>query len=688
MILMITEVLPPGPAQQPVAPERRLLASRWRWAAGSDTLQRNGFGYELEMPGPDRDSSSSTPALPMQSGIGRRLYLGAVMAAGAVVFGWSLVEVLSMPPGALLPVLAALTAVSSAAAFRMPGFPVSFSLADTFTILAALMFGPAAGTLLVALDGLVLSLRFRISKPTVERVVFNTTSVALAMWLSAHLFFSISGLVPLTIVSASPARTVGSLAAFATAYFFLNTGLVAGAVAIGREASFYHVWREHFSPLWVTHFGGTSIAALLLSLIAAGLADVSTLTVGLPLIMLLALLLTGAERLRQRSAQVAELRSYAAALRSTADAVLLTNVKDEVTFLNPRAERLTGWTEAQARGRNVGEILQLEPISSSHADRSASGESSEERLNGEYILVRQDGSRCPIEQSYAYIRDTDQEVEGVIRTFRDISQRKAVEAERQTLLRRQEEARAAADAANRAKDEFLATLSHELRTPMSAILGWVQLLKSGRMDNARTEQALASLERGARAQAVVVNDLLDTSRIMRGNLRLDIRRMELAPILNEAAETVLSAAQAKRIELVLDVAPDLSTIDGDPDRLRQVFWNLLSNSVKFTPSGGSITVLARRERDVLRVLVSDTGCGIEPAFLPFVFARFRQGDGSSARSHGGLGLGLAIVRELVELHGGTVEAASAGAGLGAQFLVQLPAVIRRRANDAPHAAAN
>ena len=206
------------------------------------------------------------------------------------------------------------------------------------------------------------------------------------------------------------------------------------------------------------------------------------------------------ERLRQRSARFAKLRSYAAALRSTADAVLLTNVDDQVTFLNPRAERLTGWTDARrgdaTSAKSIGWSRSPAPT---RPTRAAARTENRYRIS-EYVLVRQDGSRCPIEQSVAYIRDEDEEIEGVIRTFRDISQRKAVEAERQTLLRRQEEARAAADAANRAKDEFLATLSHELRTPMAAVMGWVQLLKSGRMDTTRIGKALDSLERGARAQ--------------------------------------------------------------------------------------------------------------------------------------------------------------------------------------------
>ena len=629
----------------------------------------------------DQPSTIASHAAP-ETGLGRRLYLWAVMASGGAVLCWSIVEIVSRPPGLLWLVLGALTALSSSAAFRMPGFPVSFSLSDTFTIMAALLFGPAAGALLVALDGLVLSWRFRVSALTVERVVFNVTSVALAMWLAAHLFFAIIDRGPLATEPASMARMVGPLAVFAAAYFLLNTGLIAGAVAVGRQASFHEVWREHFLPLWLTHFGGTSIAALLLLLMAAGLANLTTLAIGLPLVVvLLAAFLTGIERLRQRSARYAKLRSYAAALRSTADGVLLTDVSDRITFMNPMAERLTGWTEPQARGRKVDEVLRLEPLAATDPNHLTGDGPSPELTMREYVLVRNDGSTCPIEQTYSEIRDEDNDVEGVIRTFRDIRQRKAVEAERQALLERQEEARAAADAANRSKDEFLATLSHELRTPMASIMGWVHLLKSGRMDAERTQQALASLERGARAQAAVVNDLLDISRIMRGILRLDIRRTNLPAVLSEAAETVESAVQAKNLSLSVNVAPDVSTIDGDPDRLRQVFWNLLSNSVKFTPPSGSVAVVARREEDVVRVEVSDTGCGIDPAFLPFVFDRFRQENGSSSRGYGGLGLGLAIVRELVELHGGTVEATSDGPDRGARFVVSLPAVVRRREND-------
>jgi PAS domain S-box-containing protein len=611
----------------------------------------------------------------------RRIYLGAVIGLGASVLIWSAFETIAKPPGTLWIVLAALIVISGAATVRMPGFPASFSLADTFSILGALLFGPPAGVLLVALDGLGLSWRLRISRVTAGRVAFNVTSLALAMWLSSRLFFALVDGQPLALQPSSMGRVIGPLAVFAAAYFLLNTGLIAGAVTIGRPTSLYRAWREHFLPLWLTYFGGASIAGLILLVMAAGLANLSTLTLALPsMVVLVVAVAAGVEQLRERSAQFARLRSYAAALRSTTDAVLLTNVEGQITFMNPAAEDLTGWTETDARGHNVDDVL---PRVSKGGDKAAGKD--QPRAITEHVLVRRDGSTCPIEQTHAAIRDEDGDVEGVIRTFRDISQRKTVEAERQALLDRQEQARAAADAANRSKDEFLATLSHELRTPMTAILGWVSLLKDGRMDDERTERALAALERSARAQATVMDDLLDISQIIRGTLRLAVRRTNLPQVLTEAAETVEPAIRARNINLRLTVDPDVSTIDGDGDRLRQVFWNLLSNAAKFTPEGGSIDVRARREAEFVRVDVIDTGCGIDPAFLPFVFDRFRQENGSSKRTHRGLGLGLAIVREVVHLHGGTVEASSGGPARGSAFIVRLPAVVRMRRDDAPHA---
>ncbi|HEX2671514.1 MAG TPA: ATP-binding protein, partial [Polyangiaceae bacterium] len=237
----------------------------------------------------------------------------------------------------------------------------------------------------------------------------------------------------------------------------------------------------------------------------------------------------------------------------------------------------------------------------------------------------------------------------------------------------EQRARHDAEAANRLKDEFLATMSHELRTPLNAILGWASLLRRGARDAEGLERGLATIERNALAQARLIEDVLDVSRIISGKLRLDVRRVDLVAIANAAADVVRPAAVARRVQLTVDAGLE-PTVDlvADPDRLQQVIWNLLSNAVKFTPSDGSVTLSIQRQGSALRLIVSDTGAGIAPEHLPFVFERFRQVDSSTTRKYGGLGLGLAIVRHLVELHGGWVSASSDGVGRGATFTVELP----------------
>jgi len=226
--------------------------------------------------------------------------------------------------------------------------------------------------------------------------------------------------------------------------------------------------------------------------------------------------------------------------------------------------------------------------------------------------------------------------------------------------------------ANRLKDEFLATLSHELRTPLHSILGWAELLWGGRLDPASSAHAAGIIVRNAKAQAQLVSDVLDVSRIVAGKLRLDLREVDLAAVLGDAVEVVRPAAEAKGIALTIRAATVNLRVTGDPDRLQQILWNLLSNAVKFTGTGGTVTVELQEADGQLSIVVSDTGSGIEPAFLPHVFGRFMQADSSVSRRHAGLGLGLAIVRHLVELHGGTVNAASDGIGCGSTFTVRLP----------------
>ncbi len=263
---------------------------------------------------------------------------------------------------------------------------------------------------------------------------------------------------------------------------------------------------------------------------------------------------------------------------------------------------------------------------------------------------------------------------------REIAERVRAEQERAELLEREQAARAAAEAANHAKDEFLAMVSHELRTPLTSMMGWVELLQLGMLDEPGRARALAVITKSAQAQAQLIGDLLDISRIVSGRLRLDVRPTMLAPIIAAAADVVLPAAEAKSIQLHVDCAANVGEVSGDPDRLQQVIWNLLSNAVKFTPDGGTVEIRLVGAGAHAEVVVTDNGAGIAPDFLPHVFERFRQGDSTTTRTHGGLGLGLAIVRHLVELHGGTVAAESAGPGQGATFRLRLPLLAAR-----PHA---
>jgi signal transduction histidine kinase/CheY-like chemotaxis protein len=273
---------------------------------------------------------------------------------------------------------------------------------------------------------------------------------------------------------------------------------------------------------------------------------------------------------------------------------------------------------------------------------------------------------------------------------RDITERKKAEAERDRLLAGEREARAQAETANRIKDEFLAVLSHELRTPLNPILGWSKLLRSRKCDPTTTERALETIERNAKLQTQLIEDLLDVSRILQGKLSLNVSPVNLVSVIEAAIETVALAAQAKSIEIKTAFDPNVGQVSGDPNRLQQVVWNLLSNAVKFTPQGGQVEVqLSSSSEAILSpdlnsspsalstqhsalMKVSDTGIGIEPAFLPHVFDYFRQEDSTTTRRFGGLGVGLAIVRHLVELHGGRVWASSLGEGQGATFCVTLP----------------
>ncbi|MGI8917392.1 MAG: ATP-binding response regulator [Pyrinomonadaceae bacterium] len=349
--------------------------------------------------------------------------------------------------------------------------------------------------------------------------------------------------------------------------------------------------------------------------------------------------------------------------------LILNAVTLKITDVNPFMTDLLGYSYEEFLGKELWEIGLF-------SDKEASKRAFQELQVEGYLryedlpLQSTKGERREVE----FVSNVYQEAgRPVIQcNIRDITDRKREEAERGLLLKREQAAHAEADNANGIKDEFLALLSHELRTPLTSILGWSDMLSEGTLDEVAATRALEIIGRNARTQRQLIDDLLDTSRIITGKMRLEIGPVELAPLIKIVVDAVRPAANARNIRLQIFLGASISPISGDPQRLQQIIWNLLTNAIKFTPKGGSVDVRLERIASHLELAISDTGQGIEAAFLPHVFDRFLQSDSSSTRRHGGLGLGLSIVRQLVELHGGTVTALSQGAGQGATFKVTLP----------------
>ncbi|MCL1467857.1 response regulator [Argonema galeatum] len=362
--------------------------------------------------------------------------------------------------------------------------------------------------------------------------------------------------------------------------------------------------------------------------------------------------------------------------------MLLENVKDYAIFFldtdgritrwSIGAERILGYREAEILGQPISIIFTPEDLECGADKQELSKAVEEGRGEDERWHLRKGGSRFWASGIVTPLRDATGQLRGFAKIMRDFTERKQAEDERAQLLAREQQARAEAETANRMKDEFLATLSHELRSPLNAMLGWAQLLNSRKFDEATTAKAMDIIERTARTQAQLVDDLLDVSRIIQGKLRLKVRPVELSTIIGAVLDTVRPAAEAKGIQLESVCDPKAGLVGGDSDRLQQVIWNLLSNAIKFTPNRGRVEVRLERVNSDVEIKVTDTGKGISPDFVPYVFDRFRQADSSMTRRYNGLGIGLAIVRHLVELHGGTVHAHSEGEDLGATFIVRLP----------------
>jgi PAS domain S-box-containing protein len=370
-------------------------------------------------------------------------------------------------------------------------------------------------------------------------------------------------------------------------------------------------------------------------------------------------------------------------LESIGDAVIATDSEGRVVFLNPVAEHLTGWAADDARGRGCDEIFRI--VNENTRESVESPVSRVLRLGtvvglaNSTVLVARDGTERPIDDSGAPIRGSDGQISGVVLVFRDVSERRRAEAdrrsattERERLLEGERAARSEAELANRSKDEFVAMVSHELRTPLNAIMGWTQILKSTPNDAEMLRRGIDVIERNTKAQAQLISDLLDMSRIISGKLRLDVHDVDLIGLINAAIETTRPAADAKRISMEARLDPSVAATTGDSTRLQQCIWNLLSNAIKFTPQGGRVGISLGRSNSHCEISVSDNGIGIPSDFLPFVFERFRQAETTASKRTGGLGLGLAIVKQLVELHGGEVRVESQGEGKGATFTLALP----------------
>jgi PAS domain S-box-containing protein len=415
--------------------------------------------------------------------------------------------------------------------------------------------------------------------------------------------------------------------------------------------------------------------------VVTALASVATALI-LPPLVPRALALVRAARLSERQAEIvrASEARFRAVLESAPDGIIITDRAGRMVLVNAQAEALSGYTRDELLGQPV-EMLLPERLRAAHVGHRerfhADPRTRPMGLGLNLVARRKDASEFPAEISLSPL-ETPQ---GLLVTtvIRDVTERRRAEAQRMELEGEQAR-RAEAEAANRMKDQFLATLSHELRTPLNAVYGWARMLRSGKLDPEASQRALDVIERNARLQVQMIDDLLDVSRIIAGKMRLDVHLVDPKSVLEAALDAIRPAADAKEIRLQAVLDPQAGPITGDPARLQQIVWNLLANAVRFTPKRGQVQVTLRRMNSHVDIVVSDTGEGIAPEVLPFIFERFRQG---ASRGHGGLGIGLALVRHLTELHGGEVTAHSDGIGTGATFTVRIPITIARLDADVP-----
>jgi len=379
-----------------------------------------------------------------------------------------------------------------------------------------------------------------------------------------------------------------------------------------------------------------------------------------------------AERRRAEKAQGV----LAAIVESAQDAIVSKNIDGIIESWNAAAERLFEYSADEAIGKSIRIIIP--PELQSEEDLILQKVKRGERVDHfETVRMTKSGRTIDIDLSVSPVRNKRSEVIGASKIARDIRARKQRERERADLLAREQEARELAEAATIAKDEFIAQLSHEMRTPVTSILGWTKVMRAVDYERSQTIRAVDTIDRNANVQLRLIDDLMDLSKIIQGKMHIQMQPVQITEVIRQALEIVTPAAEAKSITIQKEIQTRDGLISGDPDRLLQILWNVLANAVKFTPEGGQISLSVKRLNHHLELSVKDSGIGIDPEFMPFVFDRFSQA-GKEDKRHPGLGLGLAIVRYLVELHGGTVTAESGGYGKGATFTIILPSKSSRR----------
>jgi signal transduction histidine kinase/CheY-like chemotaxis protein len=548
------------------------------------------------------DESVGIAASPRSGSTWRRLPLPAQVYVALVIAVGSSALMLSRPTSFPQPLLfgslAVFACLTSAWKVNLPIAVTNgstLSVSDAANLMSLLLLGPAHAVLIAA-AGAWTQCRYKAKEPyPLHRTVFSVATAAITMWATGAVYGWFGGPMP-PLTSFAPAKPlVGAIGT----YFLLNTGLVAGAIALTSNRTFVQTWRQDF--LW-------SGASFMVAGSAGALAAVVV----------------------QRGDHW--------------KAVLLV----APIYLTYRTyELFVGRLEDQKRHTEEVKRLHTQTVAALEQAREA-----ERALAGEKERL------------------------GVA-----LAEMTKLEELRHHLLAREQAARASAEDANRLKDEFLAVVSHELRTPLNAILGWAEMLSKGTLDGALRDRALQAIRQSARRQAHLVEDLLDVSRIMSGKMRLERAVVDLRKIVRDALLVAQPSASAKRIRIEFDGDRPIGKVHGDGSRLQQVVANLISNAVKFTSNDGAVHVRLCRSASSVEIVVTDTGQGIQPEFLPWVFEPFRQADGSTTRTHSGLGLGLSIVKNLVEAHGGTVSVHSAGDGKGATFIVRLPIAVGEEAAE-------